>query len=183
MSRLNLAPNETILFETAEYYVNDKDVSNFYVTSKHIIIESSKGVFNTKYFHKSIPLSQIKKSNGSVGILFKEEYDECAIIIQTIGEDIKISSDEGNRFTRGTYVRKLKELGNLIAKAAGYGSLFNTEEKKGILSSTFQKITNRVLPTKDPTNTTKKCIGCHAILSGVEGENVVCEYCDTKQTL
>ena len=63
------------------------------------------------------------------------------------------------------------------------GSVFNMQEKKGILASTFQKITNKVLPSNDPTNVTRKCVGCHAILSGLEGDVVVCEYCDTKQTL
>ena len=98
MSRLNLAPNETLLFETNEYYVNDKGVSNFYVTSKNIIIETSKGVFNTKYLYKTIPLSQLKKNNGGAAIIFKEEDDEYAIIIQTMNDNIKLSSDEGNRF-------------------------------------------------------------------------------------
>lgn len=183
MSRLNLAPNETLLFETNEYYVNDKGVSNFYVTSKNIIIETSKGVFNTKYFYKTIPLSQLKKNNGGAAIIFKEEDDEYAIIIQTMNDNIKLSSDEGNRFSKSLYIKKLKEIGNIIAKAAGYGSVFNMQEKKGILASTFQKITSKVLPSNDPTNVTRKCVGCHAILSGLEGDVVVCEYCDTKQTL
>lgn len=30
---------------------------------------------------------------------------------------------------------------------------------------------------------TKQCIGCHAPLSGIQGQRVVCKYCDTKQTL
>lgn len=33
------------------------------------------------------------------------------------------------------------------------------------------------------SHTTKKCIGCHAPISGRRGASVACPYCDTKQTL
>lgn len=33
------------------------------------------------------------------------------------------------------------------------------------------------------SHTTKKCIGCMAPLSGIQGQKVVCKYCDTEQAL
>lgn len=34
-----------------------------------------------------------------------------------------------------------------------------------------------------PTSVTKKCIGCRAPLSGIQGQKVTCKYCDTEQVL
>ena len=36
---------------------------------------------------------------------------------------------------------------------------------------------------KKNENVTAKCIGCMAPLSGQQGQNVRCKYCDTEQTL
>lgn len=41
----------------------------------------------------------------------------------------------------------------------------------------------RKKPAKRPRAVSRKCQGCHAPLSGVEGQLVTCPYCDTKQTL
>lgn len=34
-----------------------------------------------------------------------------------------------------------------------------------------------------PTSVTKKCMGCRAPLSGIQGQKVTCKYCDTEQVL
>ena len=34
-----------------------------------------------------------------------------------------------------------------------------------------------------PRKVSKRCVGCHAPLSGITGEEVICSYCDTKQVL
>lgn len=38
-------------------------------------------------------------------------------------------------------------------------------------------------PPTRPTSVTKKCMGCRAPLSGVQGQKVTCNYCDTEQVL
>lgn len=40
-----------------------------------------------------------------------------------------------------------------------------------------------VTPVQAATHTTKKCIGCMAPLSGIQGQKIVCRYCDTEQAL
>ena len=40
-----------------------------------------------------------------------------------------------------------------------------------------------VVASAPTTHTTKKCIGCMAPLSGIQGQKVICKYCDTEQAL
>ncbi len=51
---------------------------------------------------------------------------------------------------------------------------FKGDTKKGSTGSTAKV---------EPENTTKKCMGCMAPLSGKKGSYVKCKYCDTEQTL
>ena len=51
------------------------------------------------------------------------------------------------------------------------------------VSSGASKPTNGVSHADRAVNATRKCIGCMAPISGVQGQKVVCPYCDTEQVI
>lgn len=86
-------------------------------------------------------------------------------------------------------------LGNLIKAGVAVGAAVITSDKVAdAINGAVEKTTNRLAqasaargggtssPT-EPVNTTTKCIGCHAPMSGRVGDSYQCPYCDTEQTI
>ena len=67
------------------------------------------------------------------------------------------------------------EITNLVDSAKGaFGALFVGGKKNSTAPASKQT---------EPVITTRKCVGCHAPLTGRAGSTASCPYCNTKQTL
>jgi cytochrome c553 len=86
-------------------------------------------------------------------------------------------------------------LGSLIKAGVTLGAAAVTSDKLAdAINGAVEKTTSRLAqasaargdgtssPT-EPVNTTAKCIGCHAPMSGRIGDSYQCPYCDTEQTI
>lgn len=198
MDKYNLRQNEAIIMTATNVcYVNTnrRIMEDELVLTNRRIIHISKSLFGRKTGEQSILLGDIQVTGNApaVACVSQNGYRTC----------LQICMKNGVIHTFSLYTaQNVVDWINAIFRAitghpsdivyepeTGLKGFWNelkdelTGEVSGIKKRTKDDLSIGVFAENAGKNNTMRCISCRAPLSGTIGDIVICEYCDTKQTI
>lgn len=208
MSDYKLEPGEFVIMQTAVAKLGDddyaEDLDELVLSNQNIIVVASKSVGLFKRVSKTykLPLECIACPNGmpQVMTIKKESWYHVQVVFETETIAFKFSEDRkrtAERWADGIRCAAVGDLARirtedsvmpkeLLDLADGakqvLGAVFATGSVSGSASPS-QMGSASARKAKRPPVTSRKCVGCHAPISGRQGSMVTCEYCGTKQAL
>ena len=198
MDEYNLEPGEFTIMQESSVILLDRSgeerLDEVVLTNKNLILvnTASQGLFKRTRYLKRCPLDKIASPNGIPQAIASKHKNDYRLQVVFDDETIALRFPANPKRTAERWAEGIRNaaLGNL--------SGIRTEDvlppevadlvdgAKGIFGAVFaggKKQPNASEVPKRPARITKKCVGCHAPLTGRAGEAVTCAYCDTKQTL
>ncbi|MDM8271874.1 hypothetical protein [Thermophilibacter provencensis] len=198
MDEYNLEPGEITIMQESSVVLLDRSgeerLDEVVLTNKNLVLvnTASQGLFKRTRYLKRCPLDKIASPNGVPQAIASKHRNDYRLQVVFDDETIALRFPANPKRTAERWAEGIRNaaLGNL--------SGIRTEDvlppevadlvdgAKGIFGAVFaggKKQPNTPEATKRPARITKKCVGCHAPLTGRAGETVTCAYCDTKQTL
>lgn len=198
MEDYNLAPGELVVMQEQSVKLGDgpngEDLDELVLTNQNLILVASaaQGLFRRTRMLKRCPLSQIVRHDDVPQAVATKYRGSYCLQVAFEGESIALFFPANPR-------RQAEHWANALVRAAD-GDLSGCGDAGDDLPP---EITNVVDGARDlvgallgggtksqpatrpdrPSSVTKKCVGCHAPLSGRSGATVTCSYCDTRQTL
>ena len=198
MDNYNLEPGEFVILQESSVtlYENSAEtkLDELLLTNRSLILvnTASRGLFQHTRYLKRCPLEEISHPNDVpqvMAVKFRNDYrlqavfrDETVVLRFPANPkrgaerwtDAILSVSQGNYSDVQTGDYLPPEITNLVDGAKdAFGCLFAGGKDRAA----------RTAPKSRPTSTTRKCVGCHAPLTGRAGTTATCPYCDTKQTL
>lgn len=198
MDEYNLEPGEFVILQESSVTLyegsNETKLDELLLTNKSLILvnTATRGLFQHTRYLKRCPLNEISRSNDVTQAMvskFRNDYrlqvvfrDETIVLRFPANPkrgaerwaDAILNVSQGNYagIQTGDYLPP--EITNIVDGARdAFGSLFAGGKSR----------TPETPPKNAPASVTKKCVGCHAPVTGRVGTTVTCPYCDTKQTL
>lgn len=198
MDEYNLEPGEFTIMQESSVILLDRSgeerLDEVVLTNKNLVLvnTASQGLFKRTRYLKRCPLERIASPNGIPQAIASKHKNDYRLQVVFDDETIALRFPANPKRTAERWAEGIRNavLGNL--------SGIRTEDvpppevadlvdgAKGIFGAVFaggKKQPNTPEASKRPARITKKCVGCHAPLTGRAGETVTCAYCDTKQTL
>lgn len=198
MDEYNLEPGEFTIMQESSVTLLDRSgeerLDEVVLTNKNLVLvnTASQGLFKRTRYLKRCPLDKIASPNGVPQAIASKHKNDYRLQVVFDDETISLRFPANPKRTAERWAEGIRNaaLGNL--------SGIRTEDvlppevadlvdgAKGIFGAVFaggKKQPNTPEAPKRPAWITKKCVGCHAPLTGRAGETVTCAYCDTKQTL
>lgn len=198
MDEYNLEPGEFTIMQESSVILLDRSgeerLDEVVLTNKNLVLvnTASQGLFKRTRYLKRCPLERIASPNGVPQAIASKHKNDYRLQVVFDDETIALRFPANPKRTAERWAEGIRNaaLGNL--------SRIRTEDvlppevadlvdgAKGIFGAVFaggKKQANTPETSKRPARITKKCVGCHAPLTGRAGETVTCAYCDTKQTL
>lgn len=198
MDEYNLEPGEFTIMQESSVILLDRSgeerLDEVVLTNKNLVLvnTASQGLFKRTRYLKRCPLDRIASPNGIPQAIASKHKNDYRLQVVFDDETIALRFPANPKRTAERWAEGIRNaaLGNL--------SGIRTEDvlppevadlvdgAKGIFGAVFaggKKRSNTPEASKRPARITKKCVGCHAPLTGRAGETVTCAYCDTKQTL
>ena len=198
MDEYNLEPGEFTIMQESSVTLLDRSgegrLDEVVLTNKNLVLvnTASQGLFKRTRYLKRCPLERIASPNGVPQAIASKHKNDYRLQVVFDDETIALRFPANPKRTAERWAEGIRNaaLGNL--------SGIRTEDvlppevadlvdgAKGIFGAVFaggKKQANTPETSKRPARITKKCVGCHAPLTGRAGETVTCAYCDTKQTL
>lgn len=198
MDEYNLEPGEFTIMQESSVTLLDRSgeerLDEVVLTNKNLVLvnTASQGLFKRTRYLKRCPLDKIASPNGVPQAIASKHKNDYRLQVVFDDETISLRFPANPKRTAERWAEGIRNavLGNL--------SGIRTEDvlppevadlvdgAKGIFGAVFaggKKQPNTPEAPKRPAWITKKCVGCHAPLTGRADETVTCAYCDTKQTL
>lgn len=193
MSSVQLQANEAMVLKADSVHYGTGSVSftselvltnlQIYVTLKGFF-GKTKGVF-------SFPINQIKTYNGQAQVLqskSKSGYFQVDVYYVNRQETFVFQTkSEANRWVE--CIQNLVLGIPIDLKTTNSKAIPGTEVIAETLKDTFDTIKGvfggkpKAETPKTPVKVSKQCSGCGSPLSGIQGQVIVCQYCDTKQII
>ena len=194
MSDYNLEPGEFIIMQEASVALEDgESLDELVLTNQNLVLVNTvpRGLFKRETFVKRCPLARIRQTNGSPQVVATKYRDNYYLQVVFDDETVSLNFPSNPKRTAERWAEGIRNaaLGDLAGirteeslppEIAGF-----VDGAKDVLGSIFAGSTSKKSEGRPsvPATVNKKCVGCHAPLSGRKGETVTCPYCDTKQTL
>lgn len=203
MSRIDLLPNEAIILRDSEMKHDrggmfDSELDELILTNQALIVVH-KSIFGRAKDTQRFPLDQITIANGAPRVIIGMSQDDErqlhvyfrhgieAFTLENSDEDAEAgiiktlfasTKDQENRNLRQWQVAISQAVMALPRKThAGNPQIRRVPAAARGGAPTVKASAPPVV------HATKKCIGCMAPLSGVQGQKVTCRYCDIEQAL
>jgi len=195
MTKYNLQPNESFILNSEHVYSGNTN-GELVLTNLNLVYIISKGIFKTTYIPQIYPINQIKVFKGKAqAILGKDGNLDIHFINGK--ESFKFSnnetlfSDKKAEKEAGRWVNAINQLitGQVSEDVMSVNpALVGVEVIAGTLKDTFDTFRGSLgVKSKSSneihTKATKKCSSCGAPISGIKGQIVRCQYCDSDQQL
>lgn len=192
MGDYNLNPDEFIVMQenNVELYVGDdtETLNEIVLTNQNFILvnEVSTGLFKTERYLKRCPLSKLHFVDDVPQAVVSKIKNFFVLCVPFEGETIVLGFADPTRRTAAKWSNAVKQaaVGNFDGVA---------DEAVGVVAGIAQGLSNSLFgapkqsqpknEVKRSSTVAKKCSGCHAPLSGRQGQTVTCSYCDTVQTV
>ena len=204
MSGYQLQPNEGIIIMSTGVN-NGKDFADYndeLILTNMNIVYVDHGFFGQTKGIIAKPVSLIKvyderaqvhlSDDGKIRIFFKDGQEACYRFTKGKKEAIKWVN-EINKLVTGNPEKVIAEASkskkgtnNILNNSLGAfgGAIESLKETFGSFSDDdYGQEGATVVTEKKKKFTTQKCIACGAPVSGMTGEQVKCEYCDTVQVI
>lgn len=168
----NLDTDEAVILQTSGVFTEGKTSVDLVLTSKSLI-QINKGFFGGNKGYVKYSLSDLKVLNGKANILVGKSRNGSKQM------EVYFASCELYYRFGSTFV--LNKWVNAIIKAHKERMIAlekSQKDPKNSLIETFKEKLDKVIPGKDASMRTCKCLKCGAELIGNKGEVVICVYCD-----
>lgn len=198
MTKINLLPHETIILRDSVVQ-HDRDglidlYSDELVLTNVALVVIHKSIMGGVKDIQRFSLDQVKVINGVPQALFGtsssgenqlQVFFSHGVEAFTLG---RADNDSGGILDILLVSPQDKEKRNIAAWQSAISqavlALPQKVDPAHIPQTPSPKETSPQNPSPSlPTSVTKKCIGCRAPLSGIQGQKVTCKYCDTEQVL
>ena len=198
MDEYNLEPGEFTIMQESSVILLDRSgeerLDEVVLTNKNLVLvnTASQGLFRRTRYLKRCPLERIASPNGIPQAIASKHKNDYRLQVVFDDETIALRFPANPKRTAERWAEGIRNaaLGNLSGIRTEYVLPPEVADlvdgAKGIFGAVFaggKKQANTPETSKRPARITKKCVGCHAPLTGRAGETVTCAYCDTKQTL
>ena len=192
MDDYNLEPGEFVIMQEASVKLDDDTgLDELVLTNQNLILVTtrSQGLFKRSKYVKRCPLQKITGAQDHPQVVVSKYRENYYLQVVFSDETISLNFPSNPKRTAERWAEGIRsaalgdysdiktedflppEISNLVDGAKGaFGAIFSSGKKKGGEDTR-------------PASVTKKCVGCHAPVSGRTGTTVTCPYCDTKQTL
>lgn len=201
MGTYNLEPNEFVIMQrdnvTLMIGAEQQRLKEIVLTNLNLILVQNVKIslFKSVAMVKRCPLSTLQTSDGIPQAIVTKVKDDWWIQAPFEEDVIKLKFAANERYSAKRWAK------SICQAAAGDLEAIDTEsdprldeitgtiqDATAAIGSIFGKTVERAKDSSaktgaKPANTTKKCIGCHAPLTGKSGATLTCPYCDTKQSL
>ena len=201
---VELEPGELVLLEQdggvwLKEGRGETHLDSLVLTNQNLVLVTSKpaGLFKRTRLMSCCPLDRVVLSDGVPQVIARKEGGQWWLQAAFRSETISLRFDDSPRRDAQRWAEAVAHavVGD-AASACIAGTAPDPDEGVGISLPTTPPVRAksapdavrakeppRKKPAKRPQAVSRKCQGCHAPLSGVEGQLVTCPYCDTKQTL
>lgn len=198
MTKINLLPHETIILRDSVVQ-HDRDglidlYSDELVLTNVALVVIHKSIMGGVKDIQRFSLDQVKVINGVPQALFGtsssgenqlQVFFSHGVEAFTLG---RADNDSGGILDILLVSPQDKEKRNIAAWQSAISqavlALPQKVDPAHIPQTPSPKETSPQNPSPSlPTSVTKKCMGCRAPLSGIQGQKVTCKYCDTEQVL
>ncbi|HJA28880.1 MAG TPA: hypothetical protein IAA15_04815 [Candidatus Olsenella pullicola] len=197
MEDYNLAPGELVVMQEQSVKLGngagDEDLDELVLTNQNLILvaSASHGLFKKTRMLKRCPLEKIRWQNDAPQV-FATKY-RSSYCLQAAFEDETVTlcfpanpRRLAERWARAIAQAADGELSGIGAEDDLPPEITNiVDGAKDLVGSLFGggRQPRGAAQKERPANVTKKCVGCHAPITGRAGSPVTCSYCDTRQTL
>ena len=161
------------------------------LTNQNLILVTtmSQGLFKRSKFVKRCPLAKLQGAPDNPQAIVTKYRDGYYLQALFADETISLSFPANQKRTAERWAEGIR------SAAMGDLSSIRTEDylppeiasfvdgAKGAFGALFAGGKKQAEENRRPASVTRKCVGCHAPVSGHVGSTVTCPYCDTKQTL
>lgn len=203
MSRVDLLPNEAIILRDSEMKHDrggmfDSELDELILTNQALIVVH-KSIFGRAKDTQRFPLDQVTIANGAprviVGMSQDNErqlhvYFRHGIEAFTLGgsdedaeagilETLFASTKDREKRNLCQWQAAISQAVMALPRKAHAGN----PQIRRVPAAAQGRASEAKAPAQPVVHATKKCIGCMAPLSGVQGQKVTCKYCDTEQAL
>lgn len=194
MDEYNLEPGEFVIMQEASVKLDDgESLDELVLTNQNLVLVNtmSRGLFKREKFVKRCPLTRIRQTGGAPQAMATKYRDSYYLQVVFDDETISLSFPSNPKRTAERWAEGIRNaaLGDLAGirteetlppEIAGF-----VDGARDVFGSIFAGSAGKKTESRPsaPTRVNGKCVGCHAPLSGRQGETVTCPYCDTKQTL
>lgn len=206
MDNSNLGPGEVGIIQATGVCLQDgsqeRALSKLMLTNKNLILSLTvdRGPFKQERYVKRCPLSKIVDADGEPQVFVTKQgsdyrlnvvFDDEAITLRFVS-DAKPQAQHWSRSIKHALEGNFSSIQDYSELAGSVASAVDSARSvvESVLVGAGGKTKTEAVQPKQkadknpqPSNVTVKCCGCHAPLSGRAGATVICEYCDTKQTL
>lgn len=200
MEDYNLAPGELVIMQEQPVKLGDgangEDLDELVLTNQNLILvaSASQGLFKRTRMLKRCPLAKVRRQEDVPQALATKHRDTYCLQVAFSDESIVLYFPTNPRRLAEKWAAAvsraadgdLKGIAGIGADAALPPEITNVVDgARDLMGSLFGsgRKPRGADTTNRPASVTKRCMGCHAPLSGRTGSTVTCPYCDTKQTL
>jgi hypothetical protein len=196
MEKYNLLPDESIITKI-EDVVHEKKRGELVLTNHNLVFIVTKGVFKTTYITQRYPVNQIKVYDGKAQVICDKEAN-IEVFFYDGQKVFKVNPIEGsfsgkkernaaqlfadyiNNLLTGAPIEHITAKNKTNNKAIP-GTAFVAETLKGTID-TFKDAFNKQ-PIKQEVRIALSCMSCGAQITGIQGQVVRCQYCNSDQQL
>ena len=192
MDDYNLEPGEFVIMQEASVKLDDDtSLDELVLTNQNLILVTtmSQGLFKRSKFVKRCPLQKIVGAQDSPQVVvskYRENYYLQVVFgDETISVNFPANPKRGaQRWAEGIRSAAMGDLSSIRTEDYLPPEIASfVDGAKGAFGALFAGGKKRAEENRRPASVTRKCVGCHAPVSGHVGSTVTCPYCDTKQTL
>jgi len=192
MDQYSLQSNEAVIMKSEQAYHNGNSCELLMLTNLNLVSITSKGIFKKTYTTHRFPISQIKvingqgqaipRKSGNLDVYFMNEQqsfrfsnDDAFFSEKKAEKEAEIWAENINKLVAGEQVVSCNTDNNAIP-----GTEYIAETLKDTMD-TFKGVFD--LKNKPPQTVAGACTSCGASVSGIKGQAVRCQYCDSSQQL
>ncbi len=203
MAKIDLMPNEAIILRDSQMKHDQgkgfSSESDELLLTNQALIVIHKGFFGTARDVQRFPLDQVAIVNGAPRVMIGMSQDGERQLHVYFHHGIEaFSLGESDEDAQGSLIdllfvsEKDKENRNLRQWQAAISQVVASLPQNTSVATPQMQAAPAVAASNQPASqntqtavihATKKCIGCMAPLSGVQGQKTTCKYCDTEQAL
>lgn len=199
MDNYNLAPGELVVMQEQPVKLGEgpsgDDLEELVLTNQSLILvaDAHQGLFKHVRMVKRCPLAKIRRQNDEPQVFATKYRDGHCLQVAFSDETVTLYFPSNPRRLAEQWARAIAQaangdassISNAARDALPSGITDAVDGARDLVGSLFGggKKAQAGDTKSRPVSVTKRCVGCHAPITGRAGAAVTCPYCDTRQTL
>lgn len=187
MASIDLAPNECVLLtnDSVRYGSIMSGYTNQLVLTNQSVVLVLKGLFGGVKGEKRFPLAELKKFNGipQVKVEKASNGDHELVLYLNSGVE-KFVFQTSFKTTAQKWANEIINTVTGENQVSTYSAIPGTEFVAQAVKGTVDSVKNIFgIKEKLPEYVSARCPHCGATVTGIKGQSIKCEYCDSYLSL